>query len=118
LTVFNHWVKNWLNPKETHMKFLAMTLATLLTSAAFAQIPDASALKAQATQQATALQEKATVNLNTASPEDLAKLPGIGPVRAKAIIDARPYHDVTDLKKVKGIGDGTIAKLKGLVTTK
>lgn len=60
--------------------------------------------------------EKVMVNLNTASETDLAKLPGIGPVKAKAIIQGRPYSSLEDLKKVKGIKEGILAKLKGKVS--
>lgn len=62
--------------------------------------------------------EKVLVNLNTANAAELAKLPGIGPQFAQAIIDARPYKNVDDLKKVKGLKESVIAKIKGLVTTK
>jgi competence ComEA-like helix-hairpin-helix protein len=62
--------------------------------------------------------KKALVNLNTASPEELAKLPGVGPTRAKAIVDGRPYSSVNDLSKIKGLKEATVAKLKAMVTVK
>ena len=58
----------------------------------------------------------ALVNINTATPEQLAALPGIGPAKAKEIVAARPFKTVDDLKKVKGIKDAVLAKLRPYVT--
>ena len=56
------------------------------------------------------------LNLNTASKEDLDKLPEIGPVKAQAIIEGRPYKKIEDVMKVKGIKEGTFEKIKDLIT--
>ncbi|MCX6028909.1 MAG: ComEA family DNA-binding protein [Chloroflexi bacterium] len=58
------------------------------------------------------------VNLNTATPEELDTLPGIGPSTAQKIIEGRPYGVVEDLMRVKGIGQATFDKLKDLVTVR
>lgn len=62
----------------------------------------------------------AAINLNTATQEELDKLPGIGPAKAKAIVDDRskngPFKTIEDLKRVKGIGAATFDKLKADIT--
>lgn len=56
------------------------------------------------------------VNINTATKEELEKLPEIGPVKAQAIIDGRPYKTPEDIMKVKGIKEGTFGQIKDLIT--
>jgi competence protein ComEA len=58
------------------------------------------------------------VDINTAAKEDLDALPGIGPVKAQAIIDARPFKTIEDIMKVKGIKEGEFAKIKDLIIVK
>jgi competence protein ComEA len=53
-----------------------------------------------------------TLDLNTASVEELTSLPGVGPALAKRIIKGRPYQNPNDLLKVKGIGKTTLEKLR------
>ena len=58
----------------------------------------------------------AAVNINTATKEQLDALPGIGPVKAQAIVDYRnangPFKTPADIMKVKGIKEGEFAKIK------
>jgi competence protein ComEA len=58
------------------------------------------------------------VNINTASKEELDVLPGIGPVRAQAIIDARPFKSIEDIMTVKGIKEVEFSKIKDMITVK
>jgi len=62
----------------------------------------------------------AAVNVNTATPEQLETLNGIGPAKAKAIVDYRtkngPFKTVEELDNVPGIGQGILGKIKADVT--
>ena len=55
------------------------------------------------------------VDINKASVESLATVPGIGKVTAERIVKWResngPFRRIEDLMKVKGIGDKTLDKL-------
>lgn len=44
------------------------------------------------------------VDVNAASPDELASLPGIGPTIAARIVEGRPYASIDALLDIKGIG--------------
>ncbi len=54
----------------------------------------------------------AKFDINTATEKELRLIPGIGPVMARRIIDARPFRSADDLKKVNGIGDKKYADIR------
>lgn len=54
----------------------------------------------------------ARIDLNRATKDQLEALPEIGPVKAQAIIDARPFSSVEDVMRVKGIKEGTYEAIK------
>lgn len=60
------------------------------------------------------------ISLNRATLQELLTLPGIGEVKAQAIIDYRQengnFNSIDELKNVKGIGDSTFEKLKDYIT--
>lgn len=54
-----------------------------------------------------------TLDLNSASEDDLTGLPGVGPREAKRIIKGRPYKDAHDLVTKKILSESAYARLKG-----
>ena len=59
------------------------------------------------------------LDLNTATVDELEALPGIGGVRAAAIVEHRnthgPFERVDDLVEVSGIGDGILGSIMHLI---
>lgn len=56
------------------------------------------------------------INVNSASESELDSLPGIGEVRTGKIIAGRPYSSIEELLSKKILGEGTYAKIKGLIS--
>ncbi|EAX47506.1 competence protein ComEA helix-hairpin-helix repeat protein [Thermosinus carboxydivorans Nor1] len=60
------------------------------------------------------------VNVNTASANELDKLPGIGPALAQRIIDYRQsiggFKDLEEVKKVPGIGEAKFNQIKDKIS--
>lgn len=54
----------------------------------------------------------AKLDLNNATSTELLSVPGIGPVTARRIIEARPFESADDLRGVKGIGEKKFEKLR------
>lgn len=59
------------------------------------------------------------INVNTAPPEALDALPGIGPALSERIVTyrstQRPFQHVDELERVRGIGPKTLSTLRPLV---
>jgi competence protein ComEA len=62
----------------------------------------------------------AVTDLNSAAENEIATLPGIGPSKARAIVEYRSAHgsfrSIEELDDIPGIGPATIANLRGLVS--
>ena len=60
------------------------------------------------------------ININTATQAELESLPEIGPVLAEAIIAYReangPFESIEDIVDVDGVGSGTFALIRDLIT--
>lgn len=64
--------------------------------------------------------EAGKVNINSATVEDFSTLNGVGPAKAKAIVEYRKqigeFKSIEELTMVKGIGESTINKNKEKLT--
>ncbi len=96
------------------MKFITL-IVVLLLSLSFSH--GVTAEPAKAKQMSEMINDK--VNINKASAEQLAMLPGIGESKAQAIIAYRnqngKFKSVKELAEVKGIGDKLLSKLQNKV---
>jgi len=99
------------------MRILMAAILGVAVSAAAASAQSKSTPKAATAATATAA---APVNLNTATAEQLATIPGVGPKMAERIIDYRQknggFKKVEDLMNVSGVGEKSFLKMKPLIT--
>jgi competence protein ComEA len=65
-------------------------------------------------------QPAAAVNLNTATSDQLEKLPGVGPKTAARIIDYRQknggFKKIEELMNVRGVGEKSFLRIKNQLT--
>jgi len=102
-------------------RYLAIaTLSMLLIGPAIAQTTSppspsqtpATSKPATTSQSPAPQQQGALVDINSASAEELDKLPGVGSARAKAIIAGRPYNGKDDLLQRKIIPSNVYSQIK------
>lgn len=94
----------------------AALMVILLTGIALAQ--SSSASKPATGTTASSAPASALIDINSASKEQLATLPGIGDVYSQKIVDGRPYRTKTDLKTKKIIPTATYNKISGMIIAK
>src|ERR1700686_710620 len=58
------------------------------------------------------------VNVNAATEDELAELPGLSHREARKIVDGRPYRDRPDLVVKGAISEETYAKIRDRITSK
>lgn len=100
--------------------FLALLLALFLRDRAALSAAPVTVETENAVPQESFLPDVSPLDINNASAEELAGLPGIGEVLAERIVDYRtangPFETVEDLTKVPGIGGKKLADLEGRIT--
>ncbi len=91
--------------------FLALVLVALIAPALTLALPQG---------QEPAAVQKTTINLNTATIDQLMTLPGIGQKTAERILEYRTksggFKKIEELMNVKGIGEKSFLKIKPLVS--
>lgn len=90
---------------------LAILLGTLQAAYAMAAGTEAGPPR----EEAPVASEDTRININTADPEELVRLPGIGPTRAQAILAARKkrrFRRIEDILRVPGIGRKTFGRIR------
>jgi DNA uptake protein ComE-like DNA-binding protein len=56
------------------------------------------------------------LDVNQATEPELAGLPGVGPTLAARIVAARPFADVDELRRVKGMRRTTLERVRPFLT--
>jgi len=94
---------------------IVLALPALAQTAAPSKSPSAPAATAPSMAPGAAAKSQPAgelLDINSASAEELDKLPGVGPARAKAIIAHRPYFGKDDLVNKKIIPSNVYAQIK------
>ncbi len=100
---------------------LVLALSALLVGASAAQAEQPPGSGGKQPPAATSTQQ-GVVNINTATEDELVRLPGVGPSKAKKILELRKrmgkFERVENLLRVRGIGRKTLKKLRPMLTLK
>ena len=96
------------------------TILTLFTLVGALAVQPIAAQNTQSPAAARPAKPVGIVNLNTATPAELATLPGIGAKVALRIIEYRekkgPFKKIEELMNVQGIGEKSFLKLRAQLT--
>jgi competence protein ComEA len=100
---------------KRYLALIGLTLLLALPAVAQTAWPSKSPSFPPATRSAQAAQ---LVDINSASEQELDKLPGVGPARVKAIIANRPYNGKDDLVQRKIIPPNVYNQIKDKIIAK
>ena len=97
----------------------AINLAEVVTDGEKIYIPSRKDVAEGFTEETSDNAADGRININTASREELKTLPGIGDLKAEAIIAYREefgdFASVEDIKNVSGIKDGSYERIKDFI---
>jgi competence ComEA-like helix-hairpin-helix protein len=117
------YVKQSLPPAKPQTSLIPLVIFTLalFSSACAIQSQQAQHASSEVLQVANA-ERQSLININTATPQELEKLPGIGKVVAERIVAHReqygPFRRTEHLMMVRGISDGKFRELRPLIIVK
>ncbi len=128
MKLLNRWLSR-LSLTRTEASLLLGLLALLLAGLAYRwwqrqqPVPPPTAEEAARFREGAARMQKVLkpepLNVNTATAEELERLPRIGPVLARRIVEYRethgPFRRLEDLQRVPGIGPKTLQQLAPLI---
>ena len=106
-------------PRIDTTRAAELHLATVLADGDRVVVPSRDDVVAATAPAASGSGDGAPLDLNTATLEQLDTLPGIGPVTAQKILDARaeaPFVAIDDLRSRGVLGEKTFERLRDLVT--
>ena len=96
-----------------------INLAEVICDGEKIYIPSKEEVKAGYSAEEPTEKDDGLVNINTASLEELKKLPGIGDIKAEAIIKYREetgsFNSIEDIRNVSGIKDSSYEQIKDLI---
>jgi competence protein ComEA len=97
------------------MFVITVLILSCFVAGAWAQNPKGSS---QATPAAKIQTAESLLDINSATKDQLMKLPGIGDAYSDKIIKNRPYNGKNDLLNKKIVPKATYEKIKGLIIAK
>ena len=99
---------------------VSINLAEKLSDGEEVIVPKKGENNATSSASTSSANKSSKININTADASELEKLPGIGEVKAEAIIQYRKnygrFKTIHDITRVSGIGEKTFEKIKDLIS--